>query len=169
MRGGAAAAHCISSRLPEDWNTVSLKLCQLHQIHPAEPRSQNIVERAGCGSVHCCTLFSIPSETQTLTTQTASRLRQMGRLHCTAFPFSWLLVPFLGAGILACRCEALVRTNCSGSFTRHWAAVYYSQEQESNPSIYLSESCDTWFCPLLSLKNTLHSPDTSAGFKSACR
>lgn len=64
-----------------------------------------------------------------------------------------------GASILACQCvsvrvKRLVRTNCSVSFTHHRAAVYYSQEQECNPSIYLSESYDTWFCHLLSLKNT---------------
>lgn len=120
-------------------------------------RREKIVER-GRGSVKCCTLFSIPIETQTLTMQTASRLRQMEGLHWTAFLFSWLVVTFW-ASTLACQCESvrvkrLVRTNCSVSFTHHWAAVYYSQEQEFDPSIYLSGSHDTWFCPLLSLKNT---------------
>lgn len=75
-------------------------LCCIKSIQQGR-RSQKIVAR-GWGSVKCCTLFSIPIETQTLTMQTASRLRQMGRLHWTAFLFSWLVVTFW-ASILACR------------------------------------------------------------------
>lgn len=116
-------------------------------------------------SVKSCILFSIPTEAPRLTEQTAGRLRQMGRacwnaiLHSGLIGGFWATVHFYSAiyvSVCVCVCAYMsvwyfrlgwwTRTNCSFSFTHHWTALFYSQERDYTPSLYLPSK--VWYMHL---------------------
>lgn len=135
----------------------------LYLVYAARPqRSERYWVQWGWVSVKSCTLFCIPIEALRLTEQTAGRLRQMGRAYWSAILLSGLVGAFWGnvhfcrAYVYLYECVSMcvwylrygwwTRTNCSFSFTHHWTALFYSQEQEYTPSLYLPHK--VWYMRL---------------------